>query len=117
MSQPIQITLKPIVYGDTWLGMTLSMSSTGNAFATPLDSVRMHFRDGNGEVGLSLGTDDDTITVVASDSGTWSILVSPIERFPLAVGTWYWSIETTSDSNVRKTRYAGTKPVIDDATR
>jgi hypothetical protein len=35
----------------------------------------------------------------------------------LAIGNWYWSIETTDSESVIKTRVFGTIEILNDATR
>lgn len=114
MSGPATFTLNPIVFGDTWDGFTVALSSDGNALDSDLSSVRMFFRDENGTVGLSL-TNGSGITI--TDANAWEFTVDEIARFPLAVGQWYWSIESTNADNKRKTRIAGTIEVLDDATQ
>jgi len=114
MSAPTTSALKPIVFGDTWDGMTVDMTSTGTALDSPIASIRMFFKDDSGNVGLEL-TSDSGITI--TDANAWQFTVDEIERFPLAIGQWYWSIEITAVDNKRKTRTSGTKEVLDDATQ
>lgn len=106
--------LKPIYFGDTWDGMTVDMTATGTALDSPIASIRMHFRDESGNVGLELSS---TSGITITDAAAWQFTVNKIDRFPLAIGQWYWSIECTASDNGRKTRTVGTKEVLDDATQ
>lgn len=116
MSRPATAILQPIVYGDTWDGLTdCSLTSTGSAFSSDLALVRMYFRDADSNLGLQLTSDDSTITI--SDASAWAFDINPIENFPLAVGIWYWSIECTDVNDVRKTYVSGSIEVLDDATK
>jgi hypothetical protein len=107
-------TLKPIIYGDTWDGLTNgAFESTGTAFASPLTGVRMYWRDADDVLGLEL---DETSGITIDNAASWQYTVDPIERFPLAVGTWYWSLEFTDSTGRRKTRWIGDISVTKDAT-
>jgi hypothetical protein len=110
------IILTPVIYGDTWDGLSdISFTSDGTAFASELASVRMFFKDSEGTTGLELSSANSNITITSAAS--WEFDVDAITNMPLAAGTWFWSIETTDAQNVRKTRIGGTLEVLDDATR
>lgn len=116
MSRPATVTLQPIVYNDTWRGLIdSSFFSDGTSFSSDLALVRMFFRDADGNLGLSLTSEDSTITI--TDAATWSFDVNAIDEFPLAVGIWYWSIETTDANDIRTTYVTGSIEVLDDATK
>jgi len=114
MARPPKIKLSPIVYLDTWGGLTVSLSTTGAALDSNLASVRMFFRDSADAVGLELTSADGEITI--TDANAWTFAVAAVNPFPLAVKKWYWSIETTNVAGIVKTRMIGTKEVIEDAT-
>jgi len=114
MGKPAKIKLRPIVYRDTWGGFTLALSSDGSALDSNLASVRLFFRDGDGTVGLELTSADGEITI--TDANAWTMTVAAVNPFTLAVGNWYWSVETTNVAGTIKTRVVGTKEVLSDAT-
>lgn len=116
MSSPAYITLSPVVYKDTWDGLTnCSFTSDGTAFADPLSTVRMHFRDADGVVGLQLTTPATGITI--TNAASWQFSVNPITSITLTEGPWYWSIEATDTTGRIKTYVSGVLPVILDATQ
>lgn len=116
MSSPAYITLSPVVYKDTWDGLTnCSFTSDGTAFASPLSTVRMHFRDADGVVGLQLTTPATGITI--TNAAAWQFTVNPISSITLTEGSWYWSIEATDIAGRIKTYVSGVLPVILDATQ
>ena len=104
------VTLTPVVYQDTWSGLTVTHAP---APESPLASVRMFFRDKDRNLGLQLTTGSG---VTIADAAGWSFEVDAITSFPLAAGTWFWSIEATAADGTIKTRVAGTINVILDAT-
>ena len=116
MSCNANVILTPCVYKDTWDGLTdVSFSSEGSAFASSLALVRMFFRDENNVVGLELSSANSTITI--TDANNWEFTINPVSPMLLAIGNWYWSIETTDDQNVIKTRVFGTIEILQDATQ
>ena len=116
MSCNTNITLKPVVYKDTWDGLSeVSFTSDGTAFASELALVRMFFKDADGTVGLALTSANSTITI--TDAAAWEFSVNAVSPMLLAVGVWYWSIETTDDQDVIKTRVFGTIEILQDATQ
>ena len=74
----------------------------------------MMFRDTDGNLGLSLTS---TAGIVINDANLYDFTVTAITPMTLAVGAWYWSIETTAASGVIKTYLAGTLEILKDATR
>lgn len=102
--------LPAIYYGSTWGGLTdCSLTSTGPTFDANLTRVHMQFRasaEVDSEVGLTLDSDDGTITI--TDANAWTFEVPPIERFTLAPGTWHWAIYTIDADNIRETYFIGT---------
>lgn len=114
MARPANVTLEPIVYRDTWGGFTVSASSTGTALDSNLSSVRMFFRDTDNATGLELTNADSEITI--TDANAWAFTVLAVNPFPLAVGIWYWSVETTNALGIVKTYLAGIVQVVQDAT-
>jgi len=111
--RPGKFNLTPVVYLDTWNGLSAVYTSTGNTFDSNLATVRMMFRDGDGSLGLSLTSSSG---IVINDANAWDFTVSPITTLTLAVGTWFWSVETTSVAGTIKTYLAGTLEVLQDAT-
>jgi hypothetical protein len=110
------ITLKPVVFKDTWDGLTdCSFESTGTSFASELSLVRMFFKDADGTIGLELTSANSTITI--DDSTNWRFTVNPVSPMLLTIGNWYWSIETTDDQGVIKTRVFGSIEILNDATQ
>lgn len=114
MAKPAKAELEAIVYRDTWGGFTVSASSTGTALDSNLASVRMFFRDSDGASGLELTSADSEITI--TDANAWAFTVLAVNPFPLAVGFWYWSIETTNALGIVKTYLVGKIEVLNDAT-
>jgi hypothetical protein len=104
------VTLTPVVYQDTWSGLTVTHDP---APESPLASVRMFFRDKDRNLGLQLATGSG---VTITDAAGWSFEVDAITSFPLAAGTWFWSIEATATDSTIKTRVSGIITVIFDAT-
>jgi hypothetical protein len=116
MSAPAFINLQPVVYRDTWDGLSnCSFTSDGTAFASALSTVRMHFRDADGNIGLQLTTPATGITI--TNAANWQFTVQPIASITLTEGPWYWSIEATDASARVKTYVSGMLPVILDATQ
>jgi hypothetical protein len=115
MSCNTNITLSPVVYLDTWDGLTVDMSSDGNAFASNLSVVRMFFRDENGDVGLQLSSADSEIVI--DDASNWEFTVNAVSPMTLAIGVWDWSIETKDAQDIIKTRLFGSLEILDDATQ
>lgn len=110
------LILKPCVYLDTWDGLpNCSFTSTGNAFASPLALVRMFFRDENNEVGLELSSANSRIVI--NNANSWQFTINPVSPMNLAIGQWYWSIETTDSQGIIKTRVFGTIEITRDATQ
>lgn len=105
--------LKPIKQGDTWDGITIAMSSTGTAFTSALTDVEMTFKDNTGTTGLALNVASG---ITINSASAWNFTVTQILEFPLAVGTWYWTIKTTDAAGVGKTRNAGSIEVTKTAT-
>jgi hypothetical protein len=106
--------LPSCITGDTWPGFTYAVSASGTITADQLASARMFFvNQSTGAVGLQLTTGSG---VTITDAAGWSFEVGAITSFPLAAGTWFWSIEATAADGTIKTRAAGTINVILDAT-
>ena len=114
MGKPAKIKLRPIVYRDTWGGLTLTLASDGSALDSNLASARMFFRDIDGTTGLELTSADAEITITSANG--WIMTVAAVNPFPLAVGNWFWSVETTNVAGIIKTRVIGIKEVLADAT-
>ena len=73
----------------------------------------MYFRDANEVLGLEL---NETSGITITNAASWKYTINPISRFPLAIGTWYWSIEFTDATGRRKTYWIGDISVTRDAT-
>lgn len=113
MARPAQITLPPIVRGDTWDGISVTLSSSGTALADSLTSVRMIFHE------AAADTDTLTLTSTGGDisitsTAGWEFTVDPITPFPLDPGTQYWNIETTDSAGSIKTYLVGTIQILND---
>lgn len=110
--------LPSVYYGSTWGGITEgSLTSTGTTFDANLVSLRMQFRKADeidAEVGLTLSTEEGTITIL--DANAWTFEVPPISRLTLEPGTWYWSIYTIDADNIRETYFKGTLTVLNTPT-
>jgi len=114
MAKPARAELEPIVYRDTWAGVTVSASCTGAALDSNLSSVRMFFRDGDGVTGLELTSANAKITI--TDANAYAFTVLAVNPLTLDIGNWYWSIETTNALGIIKTYIVGTLEVLSDAT-
>lgn len=75
----------------------------------------MFFRDASNAVGLELSSANSTITI--DNAADWEFTIAPVSPMNLAPGDWYWSIETTDDEGVIKTRIFGTIEILSDATQ
>ena len=75
----------------------------------------MFFRDDDNAVGLELSSANSTITI--DDAAAWEFTVNPVSPMTLAIGQWYWSIETTDSAGKIKTRVFGTFEILQDATQ
>jgi len=101
------VTLKSLPFGSTWNGLPGStMGSTGTSLDDNLASVTMSFTDTDGNVGLLLTSADGDITI--DDANAWSFSVEPITPFPLAVGTWSWTMKFTDAAGVIRKWLTGT---------
>jgi len=113
MARPAQITLPPIVRGDTWDGISVSMSTNGSSLDDLLTSVRMTFHE------AAADTDTLTLTSTGGDisitsAANWEFTVDSITPFPLAAGTQYFNIETTDSAGSVKTYFVGTIQILND---
>jgi hypothetical protein len=75
----------------------------------------MFFRDEENAVGLQLSSANSTITI--DNANSWQFTINPVSPMTLAVGNWYWSIETTDYAGIVKTRVFGTIEITQDATQ
>jgi hypothetical protein len=107
------IALLPVVRNDTWDGLSgCKFSSTGTAFASPLATVRMSFKDSTGAVQLALSSDtpgEATIT----DAAGWEFEI-PARKLSMPDGAYSWGIETTDSAGIVKTRVIGTITILPD---
>jgi len=112
MSLPAQIDLTPVIQGDTWDGLTVSMSSTGTAFGSNLSTVKMTFKDSTGTVALALtSATSSEILITSASSWTFNVVGRVLS---LAADTYSWGIETTDAGGVIKTRLTGTLKILAD---
>ena len=118
MAELTPYLLPSVYYGSTWSGLTdCSLTSTGPTFDANLTRVRMQFRKAqeiDAEVGLTLDSDDGTITI--TDANAWTFVVPPVERLTLEPGVWHWSIYTIDADNIRETYFIGTLEVLNTPT-
>jgi hypothetical protein len=107
------IQLLPVVRNDTWDGLTgCKFSSTGSAFASPLATVRVSFKDSTGAVQLALSSDvEGEITI--TDAAGWEFDV-PARVLSMTEGAYSWGIETTDSADVVKTRVIGSIQILPD---
>mgnify|MGYP003647604897 CR=1 FL=1 len=112
MARPAQVTLPPIVNGDTWDGLSVDFSSTGSALVNSLTSVRMIFHNADDSETLTLSSIGGDISITSAAS--WDFTVDPITPFPLSPGTQYWNIETTDSGGLIKTYLIGTIQILND---
>jgi type 1 fimbria pilin len=110
MARPASITLTPIVEENTWDGLTVSWTSDGTAFADPLASVIMEFKDAQDVAAQTLDSADGGIVI--DDANAWEITI-PATILTLSAGVWKWSITTTDTEGVVKTRIAGELTILD----
>lgn len=113
MARPAQIQLPPIVRGNTWDGISVSLSSSGTVLADPLMSVRMIFRDPASDTATLTLTSTGGNIVITSPAN-WQFTVNRITPFPLSPGTHPWSIETTDSGGSIKTYLVGTVQILND---
>lgn len=112
MALPGQVNLTPVIQGDTWDGITVSMSSTGTAFSDTLATVKMTFKDSSGTLALALSSASAS-EILITDASAWTFNV--VGRvLSLAADTYSWGIETTDSGGVIKTRLTGTLKIISD---
>ena len=112
MAIPARITLKPVVKGDTWDGMTVSMSSTETALDSDLATVRMQWQTSAGTVALTLSS-EEAGEITITDAGGWEFTVEPrilsIDPSVYAIG-----VETTDAQGLVKTRIEGIHEILAD---
>jgi hypothetical protein len=107
--------LDPVVKGDTWDGLSVTMTSTGTELDDPLASVQMSFwLAGATTAALDLTSADGDITI--EDADAWEFRVEAISPLTLAAGYYSWAIQTTDDAGRVKTYLKGTLPVETDLT-
>jgi len=107
------ITLLPVVRNDTWDGLSgCKFSSTGSAFASPLDTVRMSFKDSTGAVQLTLSS-ETTGEITITNAAGWEFDI-PGRVLSLADGCYSWGIETTDSTGIIKTRVIGQIQILPD---
>lgn len=111
MARPAQIKLPPIVHGDTWDGLSVSLTSSGTSLANDLANVVMTFRDASLNKVLELVTG---VNVMITYPNPWQFVIPPLTPFPLNAGTYTWNIETTDSDGIIKTYLAGTIQVLQD---
>ncbi len=109
----VNIALLPVVRNDTWDGLSgCKFSSDGTAFASPLETVRMSFKDSTGAVQLALSS-DITSEIEITDAAGWTFDVKG-RRLTMPAGEYSWGIETTDSGDVVKTRVIGTLNLLPD---
>lgn len=95
--KPATVNLPSVVLGDTWPGFTVELSSDGTTFYEPLESVRVFFKAecGTGDPLLEL-TSDPAEGLTIDDAANWIMSADEITPFPLPVGSYVASLETTN---------------------
>ena len=106
------INLAPEFITDTWDGISeASLSSDGTAFANPLETITMTFKDADGTTGLTLSSEDaNEITI--EDANAWQFTVLPQNPLGLAAGTWSWRMQFTDSEGRAKTYLTGSLTII-----
>lgn len=117
MCHPLKnILLDPLVSGETWGGLTWTITSSDDTeFSALLSRVRMTFKNAAGSSVLTLDSNiAGQITITTATAYAWSFTVEPrLLSFP--EGRYSWAIETTdADGNVDKDRISGTIQIIPD---
>jgi hypothetical protein len=119
MSEPYAIYNLPIrVRGDSWRGIpSITITINGEVPTVAAAVARMQFRQNkeNGKAGLSLSSENDTITIV--DAVDWIFSVPAINNFPLGAGDWDYDFEVTDVTGYRRTFFAGTVTIRQDSTQ
>lgn len=116
MSKPTNHDLTPTVRGDTWPGLTASITVNAAAPAAALASARIQWRlrSQDGDLGHEVTSADDSLVI--DDAATWQMHV-PAQILPLRAGVWYWDLETTDENGVVRTYVGGTHEILEDVTK
>lgn len=118
---PTQVTLDPMVRGDTWLGIPSlgPITIDGQPPSAAVASARMYFRRSvldispAYELRSSPGSGEGAVSI--DDAAAWVFSV-PAQPLPLAPGKWKWDMEFTDANGFVYTFYAGTQQVNPDVT-
>ena len=97
-----RIMLNDVVSGETWLGLTLDMTSSDDTeYANILSRVRMSFKSAAGVSSLTLDSDEeDQITIDSESAYAWGFTVEPL-ALTLSYGIYSWAIETTDSAGLK----------------
>lgn len=95
------IRLAPLVKGDTWDVLQVSMTTDGTALDDALTNVTMTWTRADGTAGPVL---DETDGITITDAASWQFEVDEVLEDPRDVGHWTAIILCVDSAGVRKTR-------------
>lgn len=110
------INLPPVVTGETWSGMSVTITSSDDTkYADTLTRVIMSFKDQSGAIALNLDSDDaGEITINTATAFAWAFTVEP-RLLTIAPSFYTWAIQVNDSGNVvDKDWVKGTLQVIAD---
>ena len=117
---PYSIELPAIFSGDTWDGLTWTVSDVADGeteFSGTLTTARFQLQDSDGTVALTLTSETQgQVTINTATSNAWSVTVEP-RALTVAEGVYSFGLETTDDSGIVKIQIAGTLPVFADPVK
>jgi len=110
------IALDPLASGETWGGLTWTITSSDDTeFAALLSRVRMTFKNAAGSPVLTLDSNTaGQITITTATAYAWNFTVEP-RLISFSPGRYSWAIETIdADGVVDKDRISGTLQITPD---
>jgi hypothetical protein len=110
MQNPLNITLPPAITGDTWDGLTWTVSSVSpddTEFSGTLTTATFQLQDDTGNAILTLSsTVSGEVTINSSLPNGWSVTVEP-RILTLAPGVYSYGLKTVDSDAIEKTKIAG----------
>lgn len=117
MVDPLNFPLPPTFTGNTWDGLTWTVSDVDagdTEFAAALASARFQLQDAAGAVALTLSSATaGQVTLNVTTANAWSFTVEP-RALAVTAGTYTYGLETVDADGVTKIRMAGTLVVKPD---
>lgn len=109
------IKLPATVSGETWDGLTISLSSDDTKYAAALSRVRMTWKSSAGTAALTLDSNTaGQITINTATAYAWDFTAEP-RALSLTAGNYSWAIETTdADGIIDKDAFSGTHQITTD---